>query len=231
MEIVLSECSGLGNQLFRYAALRYFAKRYGAEMRISVEPAQYAQSYGYPRPFLLSHFAITVPMQERSFGERLLLSGKKWLKGPVARVKSALRTQVFTQDFSCCHTFVKDLPLERGVRRLHLVGYWHTCIIVEQVADELRSELTLRNPPRGKNLEVLEQINQSRNPISLHVRRGDCTVAATNRVDLPLEYYLNAISTFKDRFRDPTFFVFSDSIPFVKKYLPKRYPDGVCRAQ
>ena len=53
------------------------------------------------------------------------------------------------------------------------------------------------------------------------MRRGDCTVAATNRVDLPLEYYLNAISTIKERLGDPTFFVFSDDIPFVKEYLPQ----------
>ena len=222
MEIVLGECGGLGNQLFRYAALRYYAKRYGAKrMRISAEPARYAQSYGYPRPFLLSHFSITVPMREHSLGDRLLLTGKPWLKAAVAPAKKALRTQVFTQDFSSCHSFLGDLPLERYVRRLYLVGYWHTYLIVEEVADELRSELTLKEPARGKNLELLEQISQSRNPVSLHVRRGDCTVAATNRVDLPLEYYLNAISTFKERLGDPTFFVFSDDIPFVKGYLPQ----------
>ena len=64
----------------------------------------------------------------------------------------------------------------------------------------------------------------SRHPVSLHVRRGDCTVAAANRVDLPLEYYLNAISTFQERLGDPTFFVFSDDIPFVKEYLPRNLP-------
>ena len=68
---------------------------------------------------------------------------------------------------------------------------------------------------------MLEQINQSTNPVSLHVRRGDCTVASTNRVDLPLEYYLNAISSITQRLDDPTFFVFSDDIPFAKEYLPQ----------
>ena len=225
MEIVLAEYGGLGNQLFRYAALRYYAKRYGArKMRISVEPARYAQSYGYPRPFLLSYFSITVPIRERSFGDRLLLTGKPWLKGAVAPGTKALRTQVFTEDFSSCHSFLRDLPLARQVRRLYLAGYWHNYVIVEEVADELRSELAFKEPATGKNLEILKQINQSRSPVSLHVRRGDCTVAATNRVDLPLEYYLNAISTFKERLDDPTFFVFSDDIPFVKEYLPQNVP-------
>jgi hypothetical protein len=225
VEIILAECGGLGNQLFRYAALRYYAKRYGAKkMRISVEPARYAQSYGYPRPFLLSHFSITVPMHERSLGDRLAFTGKGWLKRAVAPAAKALRTHVFTEDFSNCHYFLRDLPLERQVGRLYLAGYWHNYVVVEEVANELRSELAFKEPAQGKNLEVLKQIKQSRNSVSLHVRRGDCTVAATNRVDLPLEYYLNAVSTFKQRLGDPTFFVFSDDIPFVKEYLPRNVP-------
>ena len=219
MQMILDECGGLGNQLFRYAALRYYARRYGADMRISVEHARYAQSYGYPRPFLLDHFSITVPMRERSLGDRLLLTGKPWLKRVITPAKKALRTQVFSQDFSGCHSFLKDIPVERHVRRLHLVGYWHTYMTAEKVEEELRSELAFRKPAEGKNLEVLEQIRRSRNPVSLHVRRGDSTVSATNRVHLPLEYYLNAIATMKERFDNPTFFVFSDDIGFVKDYL------------
>ena len=219
MQIILDECGGLGNQLFRYAALRYYAGRYGADMRISVEHARYAQSYGYPRPFLLDHFSITVPMRERSLGDRLLLTGKPWLKQVVAPAMKALRTQVFTQEFNGCHSFLTDIPVEGHARRLHLVGYWHTYMTAEKVEEELRSELAFRKPAEGKNLEVLEQIHGSRNPVSLHVRRGDSTVSATNRVHLPLEYYLNAIATMKERFDNPTFVVFSDDIGFVKDYL------------
>ena len=35
---------------------------------------------------------------------------------------------------------------------------------------------------------------------------------------------MNAVSTFKQPLRDPTFFVFSDNIPFVKEYLPRKVP-------
>jgi hypothetical protein len=219
LQIVLDECGGLGNQLFRYAALRYYARRYGADMRISVEHARYAQSYGYPRPFLLAHFSITVPIRERSVGDRLLLTGKPWLKRVVAPAKKALRTQVYNQDFSGCHSFLSDIPLERNVRKLHLVGYWHTYSTVEEVEEELRSELAFREPEQGKNLEVLEQIRRSKNPVSLHVRRGDSNISATNRVHLPIEYYSSAIATMKETLVNPTFFVFSDDIGFVKDYL------------
>lgn len=35
---------------------------------------------------------------------------------------------------------------------------------------------------------------------------------------------MNAVSTFKQRLGDPTFFVFSDDIQFVKEYLPRNVP-------
>ena len=68
MKIVLREFGGLGNQFFRYAALRYYAKRYGAEMKVSVDPEWNAQSFGYPRPCLLQHYSIAAPMEELSCG-------------------------------------------------------------------------------------------------------------------------------------------------------------------
>jgi hypothetical protein len=221
LEIVLRAFGGLGNQFFRYAALRYYARRYNAGMKIFVEPARYSMSHGYPRPCLLSHYSITVPIEERSLGDRLLLTDKARLKRVAALARRALRTQVFEQHHSTRYAFSANLPLRRHVKKLYLVGYWHTSTIVDKVAHELRAELTLKEPARGRNLELLRQINRSRASVSLHVRRGDCTVAATNRAELPLEYYRKAISTCKERFRNPTFFVFSDDIPFVRKYLPQ----------
>ena len=221
MEIVLRAFGGLGNQFFRYAALRYYARRYNAGMKIFFEPARYSLSFGYPRPCLLSYYSIPVPIWERSLGDRFLLTDKAWLKPAAVLAKTALRTQVFDQHHSTRYFFSADIPLQRRIRKLYLVGYFHTYTIVDEVAHELRTELTLKEHARGKNLELLQQIRQSKSSVSLHVRRGDSTVAATNRAELPIQYYRNAISTFKERFRDPTFFVFSDDISFAKEYLPK----------
>ncbi len=80
MQIVVRQISGLGNQLFQYAAGRYYADRYGAGMRVAVDQAQNANSYGYRRPFLLSHFSIAAPVAEISLADRLVLTGKSTLK-------------------------------------------------------------------------------------------------------------------------------------------------------
>jgi hypothetical protein len=221
MRIILRQYAGLGNQLFRYAALRYYAMQYGAGMSISIDPERHAHSHGFPRPFLLSHYSIKATIRERSLGDRFFLADNAWVKAAAALAKKAFGIQVFKQLDASSGPSSRDLPLGRDVKTLYLVGRWQTSLIAEAVAKELRSELTLRDPATGKNLEVLKQISQSRNPVSLHVRRGDCSVAAPDRVELPVEYYLSAISIIRERLSDPTFFVFSDDFPWVKKSLPR----------
>jgi hypothetical protein len=221
VQIVVREFGGLGNQLFQYAAARYYAKRYCAEVRISVDPAWNALSYGYPRPCMLQHFSIPVPLVERSLCDRIFMTDKPWLEAASVPFKRAFRVQVFKEQLEHRYSFLPDLPLREGVKTLYLVGYWQTHLMAEEVAEELRVELTMKEPAQGKTLEVMQQISRSRNPVSLHVRRGDSALAAEGKVVLPMEYYSDAISAFRKRLVDPTFFVFSDDMPFVKENLPR----------
>lgn len=220
MQIVARQISGLGNQMFQYAAGRYYARHYNAQMRMAADPAQDAVSHGYPRPFLLSHFTITAPAEEVSAFDRFVFTHRQWLKPVSAAVTASLGIQIFTEQIEQRYTFMPDLPLRRNVRTLYLVGYWQTHRLVDAIADELRAEFSFREPARGKNLEVLNKIRQCRNPVSLHVRRGDYTLAAEGNIALPMDYYSRAIAAYKERLGDPVFFVFSDDIPFTKEHLP-----------
>jgi hypothetical protein len=219
MKIVLRESGGLGNQLFQYAALRYYAKRYRAEMHIAVDPSWNAFCNGYPRPCLLQHFSIPVPMKERTFFHRIAAPVKPWLHDASAPFRKVLGIQVFNEQEADRYCFKRNLPLEPRVKTLYLWGYFQNHAMVEEVAGELRLELTFREPPRGKTLDVLQQIERSKTPVSLHVRRGDSTLPVEGKVVLTKEYYANAIALIKERFDDPSFFVFSDDIPFVKQNL------------
>ena len=216
MQVVIRQNSGLGNQLFQYAAGLYYSKRYQARMEMARDVPKHRQSHGYPRPFLLSHFSISSPVRALTLFERLLFS-PRW---DASAVRRALGIQGFAEPFERRFTFLKDVPLERGTGVLYLWGFWQTYRIVEEVADQARREFSFREPPRGKNLEVLERIRQCRCPISLHVRRGDYTLAAEGQIALPMDYYSRAISICRERFGNPTFFVFSDDMPFARDNLP-----------
>ena len=219
MKIVLRESGGLGNQLFQYAALRYYARRYHAEMHIAVDPAWNALSYGYPRPCLLQHFMIPAKMEVRSLSDRIIFSDKPWLKRASAPFRKALNIQVFNEPVPEQYRFARELPLRHGLRRLYLGGYFQSHSMVEEMRDELRLDLTFRQPPHGKTLEVMEQMQRCRTPVSLHVRRGDATLAVEGKVVLTPEYYSQAMALMKDRLIDPTFFVFSDDMRYVTENL------------
>lgn len=221
MQIIVRQISGLGNQMFQYAAGRYYAKRYQSQLKIVVDLPQNAVSHGYPRPFLLSHFAITAPTRDISQYDRLLFTERVSLKTPSIVLKKALGIQIFTESIAQRYTFLQDLPLQESVRTLYLVGYWQTHRIADEISDDLHTEFAFREPAQGKNAEVLDQIRQSKNPVSLHVRRGDYTLAAEGNIALPIDYYSRAISMFRERLDDPTFFVFSDDIAFTKEHLPR----------
>jgi hypothetical protein len=116
---------------------------------------------------------------------------------------------------------LRDLPLGREVGTLYLQGYFQASPLVDEVADELRVDLALKEPPHGRNLDLLRQITRSANPVSVHVRRGDFTLPSEGRVVLPMEYYSHAIAIMRERFVNPVFFVFSDDVPFIKENLPR----------
>lgn len=221
MEIVVRQISGLGNQLFQYAAGRYYAQRYQASMRMAIDPPDRAVSHGDPRPFLLSHFSISEPAKEMSFAEHLLLSDKASVKTALRVPKRTLKIQVYREPVSKRYTFLEDLPLENRVQRLYIAGYWQAHRIADTYATALRASLTFKEPAKGKNLETLNQIETSKNSVSLHIRRGDYTLAAEGNIALPMDYYHRAIASFRERFDDPTFFVFSDDLAYAKEYLPR----------
>jgi len=220
MEIVVRQNGGLGNQLFQYAAGSYYAQRYGATMRMVHDPAKRAFSLGHPRPFLLSRFSIQSPVSESRPWERIALS-TQWQLAPLRElVVRASGAQFYWEKPAKFYTFLEDLPVESGTRTLYLAGYWQTYKIAGALGSELRAELTFRKQPEGRNLEMLGRIRDARNAVSLHMRRGDYTMAALGNIALPMEYYKRAIARVKERMDEPTFFVFSDEMEFARANLP-----------
>ncbi len=221
MNVFSKQLSGLGNQLFQYAAGLYFADRYKGKLFVIQEPAHGTLSHGmYSRPFLLSQFQITSPVRLGNRFDRLMLSqGRRGLKVG-APVKALGRVAVRYEAKEQRYHFIEDLELPSGVRTLYISGYWQAYRYAEAVAPQLRREFQLRQPASGDNQRLLEQIAATAVSVSLHVRRGDYTLAAEGNIALPLDYYLRAIDVIRRRFEDPIFFIFSDDIEFARNNLP-----------
>src|ERR1700733_861992 len=150
MELIVSADAGLGKQLLQDAAMLYYGKRFGPKKTAMIKPPKDANSYGFPRPFLLSHFSIKTPIRELSPAERLLIYRDPLLKAILTPIRLPFQIEVFTEDYALRYSFSPDIPVGRSVRRLYLVGYWQTYKMVEEVAADLRSELVLRRSPQQK---------------------------------------------------------------------------------
>jgi hypothetical protein len=215
MRIVARQAGGLGNQIFQYAAGLYYARRYNADLRIATPFLEVATG-GPPRPYQLSQFCITTPARKTSVVERLLGTTNPKLQSAAAAGRRLLGVNVITEPVR--HRFYPDLPGEMTAGTVHLRGFWQASPYAAAVESQLRSELVLREAPSGLNLQVLEEIEKSANPVSLHLRRGDY-LFPENNFALSLSYYKAAIQKVREAIADPTFFVFSDDINFARKNL------------
>lgn len=220
MEIVVRQISGLGNQLFQYAAGRYYALRHQAGMRVAVDPPERAFSYGAPRPFLLPHFAVRAPFAFLTPTEDAFLSQGRALRAITALPKLAAGVQIIAETLGQRHTFTESLPLQRHTRKAYLVGYWQTYKTVESLGPSLREEFTLTTALSTQSAVTLEQIQKASAPVSLHIRRGDYTLAVEGNRVLPMWYYAEAIARMRRLSPQATFFVFSDDMDFARRELP-----------
>jgi hypothetical protein len=221
MRIHLLQKRGLGNQLFQYAAGLFFAKRHGATLEIIREQDHEAISFGHPRPFLLSHFCISTPVRELTLWDRLMCSVAPIKKPIAASARFVSGTVVYVQPFVEDGTFLPALPVPQSTRNVYVEGNFQAYQFAQDVEQRVRSEFSFRNPPRDKNLEMLERIHAAGNSVSLHVRRGDYTVNRGGQELLPIDYYRQAMEAILQRVSDPTFFVFSDDIAHTRENLPK----------
>jgi hypothetical protein len=220
MKVFNKQLSGLGNQLFQYAAGVYFAERYGAQLVLLPEPVEGTLSHGvYRRPFLLSKFALTATVQEKGRLDAQMLTATPRFPGLRKAVQTLSGIAVRQESVEQRYRFLNDLGLQAGVRSLYLAGYWQAYGYAEAVATRLRKDLVLHEPASGHNQRVLEQIKGASVPVSLHIRRGDYTLTAEGNIALPLDYYERAINLVRQRFEDPVFFIFSDDLDFARRHL------------
>jgi hypothetical protein len=217
MKIVVRQIGGLGNQLFQYAVGRYYAKKYRASLRIAVDRPEKLSSHGYPRPFLLPRFTISADFRQISSVERLFFSISPRIQLATRPIRALQKIQVLREIHPQVHVFDPNLTIAEGTRTAYLVGMWQCYPPVEMIAEDLRTELAVREPPRGQNVELARTIQATPNAISVHLRRGDYALQYPDFV-LSTEYYQHAVRRMRDRLGDPVFFVFSDDLAFAREF-------------
>jgi hypothetical protein len=244
--IVVQIHSGLGNQLFMYAAARALAHKHDTTLFLDIdtdcrEGVDIGSYVGHS--FQLDKFNIKAD----------------YLNAPAPNT-GRLNSSVGT--YSAIKSRLRDItPLRKAVRLLRFKGVdlsaiflrmsghnkhlfkedrgdWkykphfldlpdetilRGCFLSHKYFDWLRDviveELSLKEGLSPASKAVEEQILAS-NSVSLHLRRGDVVTNPEYRSWyeglVTDRYYRNAISYFAEKFQDPHFFVFSDEIAWAK---------------
>ena len=220
MLMLIRQGGGLGNQLFQYAAGRYYAERYHADLYVVTESQKNPQCLGDPRPFLLSKFKIKAPYRELNLIDNLLVRPPGHARPILEMLERHAGIQVIRVPYGEHHIFKPDLPIRSNAQRVYLSGFWQFHNHLTVIEEKLRAELQFREPPQGKNREVLERIHQDESPVSIHVRRTDLVHCYGAASVLSTDYYSEAIQAISDRVHSPTFYVFSEEMAFARSHFP-----------
>jgi hypothetical protein len=219
--VAVQVLGGLGNQLFIYAAGRGLAHRLGADLILDATNRRLPRN----RAFCLDRFSIRAPITfdgpPKVRGRYFKLPGR--LGSRIADHIHAVvpsTVQINGHRFRVVEErerFVYDNRFDGLRGSIYLKGFWQSYRFFEHAADIIRTELKPSVPLSETTRKWVERIRQT-NSVCVHVRRGD--YLQTSFGLCPPSYYAEAVRVIRERVEHPTFFVFSDDLPWCRDNLP-----------
>lgn len=184
---------GLGNQLFEYAFYKYNKKKNPKLKYIFLEGNSH-------NGFELTKW-FNAELEPASLLWQIIFRFLYWCRYHNINLFNCISTE-------------KDYPIQN---KTFIMGYWQDKRYLTSDFIKFRN-LTLSD----KNKKILNEI-LSTNSVALHVRRGDYLLPQYKTIYgniCTTEYYEKAIHIIKREISNPTFYIFSDDIDWVKNNLP-----------
>lgn len=224
--IIVKLSGGLGNQLFQYALGRHLAFLNQTELKLDISQLQ-ASRFWTARTYALDAFSINASVAtNREISE---LAGASFsMLGRLGAISPFYQREP--------HFHFSPLILRlRG--DLYFDGYWQSERYFKPIASLVKQELKLQIPVLTR-FQMWQNLIQTSEAVSVHVRRGDYTLLSmANRFLRPcgLDYYEKATSVLLPQLQQPTFFVFSDDLVWAKTHLhfpvPTHFVEGNSAAE
>jgi glycosyl transferase family 11 len=221
--ITVSLIGGLGNQMFQYAAGKALAERHRVPLALDISGFR-----DYPlRAFLLDRLRVPeatsiVPAEPRKPNQKNFARAR-W-KARIDRVfgKAGLpKLGQSPNEYREPH-FHYDPVFECLGPQTAIFGYFQSERYFSSIADSLRDWFSPRQPLSEGATAALAQIQLSRLPVSVHVRRGDYLNPSTMEVHgiLGSPYYRAAIDRIESALGSKVdYFVFSDDAAAAEQVL------------
>jgi hypothetical protein len=198
----------LGNQMFKYSALRGIAKNNDQDFLI---PPSYLKFEKYALPYkIATKYFIPRNKQNHFLFDCFEMTSVQ--KKNIGYLKSEyqVKEKNFHFDENIFNSKIADFDIS---------GFFQTEKYFKNVQDTIRSDFKFKKYIESKAENIISKFNS---PISIHIRRGDY-VTNPNHEALNLKYYQKSINLFK---KSDTFIVFSDDTDWCKQqnlFLDKKF--------
>lgn len=235
---------GLGNQVFQYIFARYIEEKTGEPCmiddlafhcnkdKVSHNGYEIEKIWGIKLDLLSDHFTPDVvhEMARLVFptGDPVTLSAYEEKSTPLVDILRACDIDLTVVEEGNTYRAWKykgttfSVPMNQYYPEvlhyagdLYYFGWWINGHWFSEVKDTIRREMTFPIPPDKNNRQLLKKI-ESTNSVSLHVRRGDFLDIGQG---LPSEIYYKMVRNMSENVSKPSFFIFSDDIPWVKAHM------------
>lgn len=243
--LYLEMSGGLGNQMFQYAFARYLQECFDCEIILLTK----SYKSDMLRDLSIDHFCIIDTMRTSDYDYfhhykikhliyklfnkidriRDKIKGYDYLNPSITYM---IKHHIFNKMGIYTHSSCKYLfPKKPMAGSLYSTGAWHTPLYADKIKNILEKEFSLQ-PIYKCESQLLHEINDNES-VCVHVRRGDYLNYSYYNV-CDLNYYKRSIKYFRSILSNPVFYVFSDSIDWVKEnlleeavYVEERNPDYI----
>lgn len=179
----------LGNQMFQYAAIKGISRNRGYDFCISNHENVHVDFLGNKL-----RTEIFNPFKLKNFNRenvRLPFNGIKTIQ---------------ERHFHFDEDLFNNCPDE-----INLFGYFQTEKYFSHIRDELLEDFEFLDEIQNPCIEMISQV---KDPIALHIRRGDYLINSGNHNNLTLDYYEKALSLFDSQ---RNVIIFSDDSKWCKE--------------
>ena len=220
----LGKLGAMGNQLFQYAALYGLYKKTGFEMRIPKPPKNVKGELK-----ILGHTKDGHPLEEydncldyfsissKTYNPNQLIISEKTNNSFFNKLKINKKYKLKNTYFESHCNF--DSQFFKIKDSTNIEGYFQSEKYFQHCQKEIRSEFTIKQKYRTEAIIKLKSYkNNSELLISIHVRRLGHEKPEYQKIHIfpDIDYYLNAINYFNNKYNNLKFIIFSDDIEWCK---------------
>ena len=206
----------LGNHMFQYALGRHLSILNNQPLFLN--STRYGSYNNMGRSFNLDKFNISGTFVNHDFLENFSKKYRSYFEKKVFSRISVFKKKYYK------HTYITEpaennqkfdpMMLSYPLKNVHIRGFWQSEKYFQDIKDIIIKDLQVITPINEQNQKHLNNI-KSTNSISLHFRITDNVNSSAGK--LSHEYYRKAIKIISKKVANPTFYIFSDNIDWIKK--------------